>query len=90
MNITTRVPEKPFELNGVVRTVIATNDDNYLKIYVEFSEPVLNSSQEILPLLHTSSGTLVPTYRSQTLGNRRFGYLVSLFLNSCISHSKVE
>ncbi|XP_078177786.1 uncharacterized protein LOC144572199 isoform X2 [Carex rostrata] len=77
MNITTRVPEKPFELNGVVRTVIATNDDNYLKIYVEFSEPVLNSSQEILPLLHTSSGTLVPTYRNQTLGNRRFGYLVN-------------
>jgi hypothetical protein len=82
MNITSRVPQKPLEINGMVRTVIATNDDNYLKIYLEFSEPVLNSTQEILPLLHTSSGMLAPTSRSQTLGNRRFGYIVSLFLES--------
>ncbi|KAJ4808042.1 Glutathione transport system permease protein gsiD [Rhynchospora pubera] len=77
MNITSRVPQKPLDLNGMMRTVEATNDNDYLKIYVEFSEPVLNSSQEILPLLRTSGGTLVPTYRNHTLGNRRFGYFVN-------------
>ncbi|CAL9068770.1 unnamed protein product, partial [Musa banksii] len=75
MNLTSHVPEKLLQLNGLLRTVQASNSARDLKIYLSFSEPVLNSSEEILDLLHASSGLLVPTNKSN-LGNRRFGYLV--------------
>ncbi|KAJ3695643.1 hypothetical protein LUZ60_001020 [Juncus effusus] len=76
VNITTRIPQKPIQLNGLVRMAEATNDEKYLKIYLDFSVPVLNSSQEILGLLQTNGSTLVPTNRNNTLGNRRFGFIV--------------
>ncbi|RWW01797.1 hypothetical protein BHE74_00021992, partial [Ensete ventricosum] len=75
MNITTHIPQRLLQLNGEIRTAEATNTAKDLRIYLSFSEPVLNSSEEILGLLHASSGLLVPTNRSN-LGNRRFGYLV--------------
>lgn len=79
MNLTTHVPQKLIPLNGEIRTAEATNTAKDLKIYLSFSVPVLNSSEEVLSLLHASSGLLVPTNRSN-LGNRRFGYLVCVFL----------
>lgn len=75
MNLTTGIPEKLLQLDGKIRTVEATNDDKNLRIYLSFSEPVLNSSEEILGVLHASSGLLSPTNRN-SLGNRRFGYVV--------------
>ncbi|URD81962.1 transposon protein [Musa troglodytarum] len=75
MNLTSHIPERLLQLNGLLRTVQASNSARDLKIDLSFSEPVLNSSEEILDLLHASSGLLVPTNKSN-LGNRRFGYLV--------------
>ncbi|XP_058087384.1 uncharacterized protein LOC131234484 isoform X2 [Magnolia sinica] len=75
VNLRTHVPEKLLQLNSETRTVEATNNEKYLKVYVYFSEPVLNSSAEILSVLRTSNGFLLPT-SGKSLGNRRFGYLV--------------
>lgn len=78
MSLETRIPKKILQLNGEIRTAEATNIEKDLRIYLSFSEPVLNSSEELLGLLHTSNGLLVPTNRS-THGNHRFGYIVRNF-----------
>ncbi|MQL72572.1 hypothetical protein Taro_004908 [Colocasia esculenta] len=75
VDVKTLVPKKLVQINNVTRTVEATNNDKNLKVYLYFSEPVVNSSSEILSVLHTTAGLLLPTNRS-TLGNRRFGFLV--------------
>uniref|UniRef100_A0A1D1YIJ6 Glutathione transport system permease protein gsiD n=1 Tax=Anthurium amnicola TaxID=1678845 RepID=A0A1D1YIJ6_9ARAE len=75
VDVKTCIPKKLLEINSVTRTVEATNNDKNLKVYLYFSEPVVNSSSEILSVLHTTAGTLIPTNRSN-LGNRRFGFLV--------------
>ncbi|RLM98408.1 hypothetical protein C2845_PM06G03680 [Panicum miliaceum] len=76
MNITATVPERMLEIQGVPRLVQATNDEKDLRIYLSFAQPVLNSSEEILSVLKATDAVLTPTGRS-TLGNRRFGYVVS-------------
>jgi hypothetical protein len=76
MNITATVPEKMLQIQGVTRLVQATNDDNNLRMYLSFAQPVLNSSEQILSALTATNAVLTPTNRS-TLGNRRFGYVVS-------------
>jgi hypothetical protein len=76
MSITATVPGKMLQIQGVTRLVQATNDDKDLRVYLSFAQPVLNSSQEILAALTATGAVLTPTNRS-TLGNRRFGYVVS-------------
>lgn len=76
MNVRTGIPDKLLQIDGNIRRVEATNQQRDLMIYLYFSEPVLNSSLEVLNALHASSGVLQPTNRS-TLGNRRFGYKVT-------------
>ncbi|OEL29984.1 hypothetical protein BAE44_0008997 [Dichanthelium oligosanthes] len=76
MNITATVPEKMLQIQGVTRLVQATNDEKDLRVYLSFAQPVLNSSEEILSALTATDAVLTPTNRS-TLGNRRFGYVVS-------------
>ncbi|XP_034673186.1 uncharacterized protein LOC117904606 isoform X2 [Vitis riparia] len=75
VNLRTHVPEKLLELNSETRTVQATNNYKNLKVYLYFSEPVLNSSTEVLNSLNTSQGVLLPN-GGRSLGNRRFGFLV--------------
>ncbi|XP_062116214.1 uncharacterized protein LOC133830289 isoform X2 [Humulus lupulus] len=69
------IPEKLLQLDGQTRTVLATNNYNHLKVYLYFSEPVLNSSAEIISSLNTSQGTLLPI-NGKNLGNQRFGFMV--------------
>lgn len=69
------VPEKLLQLNGETRTVQATNDSNNLKVYLYFTEPVLNTSIEVMKSIHVSQGLLRPI-NSSTLANRRFGYQI--------------
>ncbi|CAA6673081.1 unnamed protein product [Spirodela intermedia] len=71
VDVKTRIAQKLIQINRVPRTVEATNDDRDLRVYVNFSVPVVNSSSEILRALRTTAGVLVPTNRS-SLGNRRF------------------
>uniref|UniRef100_A0A2P2M3G2 Bacterial Ig-like domain-containing protein n=1 Tax=Rhizophora mucronata TaxID=61149 RepID=A0A2P2M3G2_RHIMU len=70
------VPEKLLQLNSETRTVQATSNYGNLKVYLYFSEPVLNSSVEILNSLSTSHGALLPIH-GQSLGNRRFGFQIA-------------
>ncbi|XP_021615967.1 uncharacterized protein LOC110617477 isoform X3 [Manihot esculenta] len=69
------VPEKRLQLGHQTRTVLATNDYDKLKVYLYFSEPVRNSSTEILGSLNVSEGSLLPV-SGENLGNRRFGFQV--------------
>lgn len=75
MDLRSHVPEKLLQLDSKTRTVQATNDYEKLKVYLYFSEPVLNSSAEILNSINTSQGILIPI-NGENLGNRRFGFLV--------------
>ncbi|KAJ6676654.1 TRANSMEMBRANE PROTEIN [Salix viminalis] len=70
------IPEKLLQLNNEIRTVTATNNDDNLKFYMYFSEPILNSSAEILNSLNTSQGVLLPI-SGESLGNRKFGFQVA-------------
>lgn len=76
VDLRSHVPEKLLQLNNKTRTVQATNDDEKLKVYLYFSEAVLNSSAEILNSLNSSQGTLVPI-NGKNLGNHRFGFVVA-------------
>ncbi|KAF8399728.1 hypothetical protein HHK36_015599 [Tetracentron sinense] len=75
VNLRTHIPEKLLQLNSETRTVEATNNYENLKVYLYFSEPILNKSAEILSSLHSSQGLLLPA-NGKTRGNRRFGFLV--------------
>ncbi|CAI9112664.1 OLC1v1013138C3 [Oldenlandia corymbosa var. corymbosa] len=74
-NLRTRIPEKLVYINQEARSLLATNKNKNLEVYVYFTEPVLNSSTEILALLNTSVGSLLPL-NGDTSGNQRFGYQV--------------
>ncbi|KAJ1264399.1 hypothetical protein BS78_09G260200 [Paspalum vaginatum] len=77
MGITTSVPAKMLQIQGVTRLVQATNDaKGLIRVYLSFAQPVLNSSAQILSALTATGAVLTPTNRS-TLGNRRFGYVVN-------------
>ncbi|PKI59122.1 hypothetical protein CRG98_020488 [Punica granatum] len=76
VNLRTHIPEQLLQLDNVIRTVQATNNYDNLKVYLYFSEPILNSSVEILGSLNTSQGLLHPI-NSNTLANRRFGFMVT-------------
>lgn len=75
VDVKTRIAQRLIQINRVPRTVEATNDDRDLRVYVNFSVPVVNSSSEILHALRTTAGVLVPINRS-SLGNRRFVFMV--------------
>ncbi|WCJ27462.1 hypothetical protein M5689_009205 [Euphorbia peplus] len=59
------------EIGGSPRTVLATNKMEDLSIYLDFSIPIINSTQELLSVLHVNSGNILPI-PSANHGNRRF------------------
>ncbi|XP_010249014.1 PREDICTED: uncharacterized protein LOC104591726 isoform X2 [Nelumbo nucifera] len=69
----TSVPSYELELGGVLRTVIATNRAEDLEIFLDFSDCIVNSTEEILHVLHSNSGSFVPIH-SKSHGNRQFIY----------------
>ncbi|XAR72612.1 hypothetical protein NMG60_11019317 [Bertholletia excelsa] len=83
VNIRSHVPEKLVQLNSEARIVQATNNCSNLKVYLYFSEPILNSSTEILNSLHASQGLLLPI-SGNSLQNRRFGFMVADISNMSI------
>uniref|UniRef100_A0ACD5ZK20 Uncharacterized protein n=1 Tax=Avena sativa TaxID=4498 RepID=A0ACD5ZK20_AVESA len=83
MNITATIPEKLLQIEGATRVVEATNDERELRIYLSFAEPVMNSSAEVLAALTATGAALTPTNRT-TLGNRRFGYVVSRISDTAV------
>lgn len=79
VTLTTHIPEKLVEISSETRTVQATNSDRKLKIFLYFSSPVLNTSAEVLSVLRSSVGVLLPG-NGRSLGNRRFDYTVSHYV----------
>ncbi|XP_049936469.1 uncharacterized protein LOC116264164 isoform X2 [Nymphaea colorata] len=75
-NLTAHVTTKLFQLNAKTRMVDVSNNSSNLKIYLNFSAPVLNSSAEILSALHISTGVLVPI-SGKSHGGRRFRFKVN-------------
>ncbi|CAN1149733.1 hypothetical protein LINPERPRIM_LOCUS18596 [Linum perenne] len=75
VNMRTHVPERLLQLQGETRTVEATNSHDNLKVYLYFSEPIVNSSAEVLGSLNISGGDLV-SLPGDSLGSRRFGFKV--------------
>lgn len=72
----TSVPSYELSINGVPRTVSATNGKDNIEIFLDFSSATVNSTKEILNALHVNSGILVPIH-SKSQGNRRFAFSVS-------------
>lgn len=64
-------PAYMLEINGVPRTILATNKIEDLNIFLDFSKPVLNSTEQILKALHVNSGNLIADH-DKSGGNRRF------------------
>ncbi|XP_028099416.1 uncharacterized protein LOC114298962 isoform X6 [Camellia sinensis] len=65
------VPSYELVINGVPRTIIATNKMEDLKVFLDFSSPIINSTKQILSALHVNSGNFVPSH-SGNHGNRGF------------------
>ncbi|KAI4343739.1 hypothetical protein L6164_011051 [Bauhinia variegata] len=76
VDLRTCISEQLLQLDRVNRTVQATNDHDKLKVYLYFSEPVLNSSSEIMSSLNINQGSLLPI-SGNSLGNRKFGFLIA-------------
>lgn len=73
------VPSYVLEINGVPRTAFATNKMEDLKIFLDFSIPIRNSTEEILNALRVNSGNILP-YVYGNHGNRKFVFKVSNIL----------
>lgn len=71
----THISEKLLQLDNNVRSVQATNKYKNLKLYLYFTQPIVNTSAEVLKSLKVSQGLLVSTTSTnESLGNRRFGF----------------
>lgn len=87
VNMRTHIPEKLLQINSATRTILATNKNKFLKIYLYFTEPVMNSSAEILNAIDLNQGSLVPISGSSR-GQRRFGYQVCYHLSGLYKYDK--
>ncbi|XP_062105439.1 uncharacterized protein LOC133817071 [Humulus lupulus] len=79
----TAVPSYELVLNGVPRTVLATNKKEDLKIFLDFRIPIENTTEQILNVLQVSMGNLVPIY-STNQGNRRFAFHLNVTVRTVI------
>ncbi|KAJ7525686.1 hypothetical protein O6H91_17G061800 [Diphasiastrum complanatum] len=75
-NLSTSVPESEISINNQPRTLRATNRQDELFIFLDFSEPVINTTAEILSQFTMGIGALIPTTR-KTHGNRRFSFQIT-------------
>ncbi|XP_057506243.1 uncharacterized protein LOC130789486 [Actinidia eriantha] len=64
------VPSYELVLNGVLRTVIATNKMEELRVFLDFCSPIINSTEQILTALRVNSGNFIPSHSGN--GNHRF------------------
>ncbi|TKY63063.1 hypothetical protein E2542_SST12928 [Spatholobus suberectus] len=69
----TSVPSYELKINGIPRTVVATCKPEDLIIFLDFSIPIRNSTQQVLNALHVNSGVLTPLH-GRSNGTRRFSF----------------
>lgn len=77
VDLWTPVPSYELVINGVPRTVIATNETEDLKVFLDFSIPIVNVTEQILNVLRVNAGNFIPSHGSNH-GNRSFAFEVSL------------
>lgn len=71
------VPSYEVVINGVPRTVIATNETEDLKVFLDFSIPMMNATEQIQSALRVNAGNFIPSHGGNH-GNRSFAFEVSL------------
>ncbi|XP_057982291.1 uncharacterized protein LOC131167504 [Malania oleifera] len=67
----TSVPSYELGINGVPRTVLATNKMENLEFFLDFSNQIANTTEQVLKALHVNSGNLI-AIRGKSHRNRRF------------------
>lgn len=77
VDLWTSVPSYELVINGLPRTVLSTNKMEDIKIFLDFSIPIINSTEQILKALHANSGTLILVH-DKIQGSRRFAFEVSI------------
>ncbi|KAG9445995.1 hypothetical protein H6P81_012123 [Aristolochia fimbriata] len=85
----TSVPSYELEISHIPRTILATNKVKDLKIFLDFSDPIVNSTNDILAALEVSEGQLTPIHGGSH-GNRRFGFEVRIVSETQIVTVKLE
>jgi len=71
----TSVPSYELKINGIPRTVVATSKPEDLIIFLDFSIPITNSTEQVLNALHVNSGVLIPLH-GRSNGTRGFSFKV--------------
>lgn len=91
VDLWTSVPSYELEISRVPRTVIATNKTEDLNIFLEFSDPVMNSTEDIMNVLHANAGYFSPL-PSGIHGNRRFGFEVrtETWHHLCLNNTRIK
>lgn len=75
VNLWTAIPELQMNINNELRTVQATNKVGSLKIFLDFNNPIVNSTAEVLSVLHLQPNTgILTTIHRKSHGNRKFGF----------------
>ncbi|KAK9066471.1 hypothetical protein SSX86_013793 [Deinandra increscens subsp. villosa] len=75
VDLRTHIRERLLQLDNNFRSVQVTNKYKNLKLYLYFTQPIVNTSTEVLKSLKVSQGSLVlATSNNDSLGNRRFGF----------------
>ncbi|RDX85024.1 hypothetical protein CR513_33843, partial [Mucuna pruriens] len=69
----TSVPSYELKINGIPRTVVATSKPEDLIIFLDFSIPIRNSTEQVLNALHVNSGFLTPLH-GRSNGTRGFSF----------------
>jgi len=71
----TSVPSYELKINGIPRTVVSTSKPEDLIIFLDFSIPTRNSTEQVLNALHVNSGILTPLH-GRSNGTRGFSFKV--------------
>ncbi|KAL1314635.1 hypothetical protein HN51_041455 [Arachis hypogaea] len=72
----TSVPSYELKINSIPRTVIATCKPEDMIIFLDFSIPIRNSTEQILSALHVNSSILTP-FHDRSNEARRFSFMLN-------------
>ncbi|KAJ0113031.1 hypothetical protein Patl1_03033 [Pistacia atlantica] len=67
------LPAYELEFNGVPRTVLSTNKMEDLELFLDFSLPIMNSTEQVLKAFRLNSGSLIVIHHRCHM-NRRFTF----------------
>lgn len=75
VDLWTSIPSSELVINGVPRTVISTNKTENLIVFLDFSIPIMNATEQVLHALHVNTGNFISSHGGNH-GNRRFAFEV--------------